>query len=58
MVKVDALMKASLPHKQRSAAANEFALGLLTAAIHLNLPGIGQVPNLPATLTTSASLQF
>ncbi|WP_223502800.1 hypothetical protein [Pseudomonas sp. BF-R-24] len=51
-------MKASLPHKQRSAAANEFALGLLTAAIHLNLPGIGQVPNLPATLTTSASLQF
>jgi hypothetical protein len=49
MVKVDALMKASLPHKQKSAAANEFALGLLTAAIHLNLP---------ATLTTSASLQF
>jgi hypothetical protein len=24
----------------------------------LNLPGIGQVPNLPATLTASASLQF
>jgi hypothetical protein len=24
----------------------------------LNLPGIGRVPNLPATLTASASLQF
>lgn len=24
----------------------------------LNLPGIGQVPNLPATLTASSSLQF
>ncbi|WP_256586029.1 MULTISPECIES: hypothetical protein [unclassified Pseudomonas] len=42
-------MKASLPHKQKSAAANEFALGLLTAAIHLKLS---------APLTTSARLQF
>ncbi|MGF6088359.1 TadE/TadG family type IV pilus assembly protein [Pseudomonas sp. 18173] len=31
----------------------------INAAIpFLNLPGIGQVPNLPATLTASASLQF
>jgi hypothetical protein len=63
-------MKTSLPHKQKSTAAIEFALGLLTVAIHyptskinavipfLILPGIGQVPNLPATLTASASLQF
>ncbi|MNX70006.1 hypothetical protein D3C86_1012410 [compost metagenome] len=70
IVRVDALMKARLPHKQKGAAAIEFALGLLTVAIHypankisavipfLNLPGIGRVPNLPATLTASASLQF
>ena len=77
MVRVDALMKASLPHKQKGADAIEFApvfiifsgvftttytSGLLTVAIHyptnkinatipfLNLPGIGQVPNLPASL--------
>jgi hypothetical protein len=47
-----------------------FVSGLLTVRISyptnkikaaipfLNLPGIGQVPNLPATLTASASLQF
>lgn len=40
-------MKASLPHKQ-----------IGTTIPFLNLPGIGQVPNLPATLTASASLQF
>ncbi|WP_085727462.1 TadE/TadG family type IV pilus assembly protein [Pseudomonas sp. R37(2017)] len=101
-------MKASLPLKQKGAAAIEFALvfmiffgvsyaiisyslplllmqsfnqstaeaerrsvgGLLSVRISyptnkiratipfLNLPGIGQVPNLPATLTASASLQF
>lgn len=47
-----------------------FNNGLLTVSIHypsnkigavipfLNLPGVGQVPNLPATLTASSSLQF
>lgn len=40
-------MKASLPHKQKG-----------TTIPLLNLPGIGREPNLPATLTTSASLQF
>lgn len=47
-----------------------FNSGLLTVSIHyasnkigavipfLNLPGVGQVPNLPATLTASSSLQF
>jgi len=92
-------MKASLPHKQKGAAALiaratteltsqtgwiapalnfnvatdatvTYVGGLLTVSItyptnkisavipFLNLPGIGQVPNLPATLTASASLQF
>jgi hypothetical protein len=40
-------MKARLPHKQKGAAIPL-----------LNLPGISQAPNLPATLATSASLQF
>ncbi|MCP1421326.1 MULTISPECIES: TadE/TadG family type IV pilus assembly protein [Pseudomonas] len=51
-------------------ATVNFVDGLLTVRIHypthkisavipfLNLPGIGQVPNLPATLTASSSLQF
>ncbi|KPU59678.1 tadE-like family protein [Pseudomonas fluorescens] len=57
-------MKASLPHKQKGAAAIEFALvliiffGVFYGIISYSLPGIGQVPNLPATLTASASLQF
>ncbi|MFS2201063.1 hypothetical protein [Pseudomonas sp. Pseusp3] len=40
-------MKASLPHKQNGAAIP-----------FLNLSGIGRVPNLPATLTASASLRL
>jgi hypothetical protein len=40
-------MKTSLLHKQKG-----------TTIPFLNLPGIGQVPNLPATLTASTSLQF
>jgi len=57
-------MKTSLPHKQKGAAAIEFALvfiiffGVLYGIISYSQPGIGQVPNPSVTLTASASLQF
>ncbi|MGX1088826.1 TadE/TadG family type IV pilus assembly protein [Pseudomonas sp. AP3_22 TE3818] len=65
-----AWIPAALNFNVATDATTTYTSGLLTVAIHypsnkinalipfLTLPGVGQVPNLPATLTASASLQF